>query len=83
MGTPFELNLNTLDIDQFLYQKISKKLDYWSNMKLALAGRVVICNQMLLSRLWFFFTVWGGGPIRFWGKLGAPFGIIFGQVNSN
>ena len=60
LGTPFGLNLNTPDIDQFLYRKISKKLDYWSTMKLALAGRVVICNQVLLSTLWFFITVWGG-----------------------
>ena len=29
-------------------------------MKLSLGGRVVICNQVLLSTLWFFITVWGG-----------------------
>ena len=29
-------------------------------MKLSLAGRIVICNQVLLSTLWFFITVWGG-----------------------
>ena len=83
LGTPFGLNLNTLDIDQFLYRKISKKLDYWSTMKYALASRVVICNQVLLSTLWFFITVWRGDPIRFCGKLGAPFVIIFGQARSN
>ena len=60
LGTPFGFNLNTPDVDKFLYNKISKKLDYWSTMKLSLGGRIVICNQMLLSTLWFFITVWGG-----------------------
>ena len=60
LGTPFGLNLNVHDVDQFLHNKISRKLDYWSTMNLSLAGRVVICNQVLLSTLWFFTTVWGG-----------------------
>ena len=61
LGIPFGLNLNTHDIDNFLYQKIAKKkLDYRSTMELSLAGRTVICNQVLLSTLWFFITVWGG-----------------------
>ena len=60
LGIPFGLNLNTHDIDRFLYNKISIKLDYWSTMKLSLAWRVVICNQVLLSTLWFFITLWGG-----------------------
>ena len=60
LGTPFGLNLNTPDVDKFLYNKISKKLDYWSTIKLSLGGRIVICNQVLLSTLWFFITVWGG-----------------------
>jgi hypothetical protein len=29
-------------------------------MKLSLVGRIVLCNQVLLSTLWFFITVWGG-----------------------
>ena len=29
-------------------------------MKVSLVGRVVICNQMFLSTLWFFIPVWGG-----------------------
>ena len=53
LGTPFGLNLNIRDVDSFLYNKISKKLDYWSTMRLSLAGRIVICNQVLLSTLWF------------------------------
>lgn len=30
LGTPFDLNLNTSNVDQFLYSKISRKLDYWN-----------------------------------------------------
>ena len=60
LGTPFGLNFNTRNIDQFLYNKIKKKLEYWSGMKLTLVGTIVICNQVLLSTLWFFITVWGG-----------------------
>ena len=59
LGTSFGLNLNTKDVDQFPYNKMTKKLEYWSNMKLSLAGRIVICNQVLLSTFWFFITVWG------------------------
>jgi hypothetical protein len=51
------LNLDTRNVDQFLYSKITKKLEYWSSIKLSLAGRIVICYQMLLSILWFFITV--------------------------
>ena len=60
LGTPFGLNLNVKDVDNFLYRKIARKLDYWSTMKLSLAGQAIICNQVLLSTLWFFITVWGG-----------------------
>lgn len=28
-GTPFGLNLNTFNVDNFLYAKKSEKLDYW------------------------------------------------------
>ena len=28
-------------------------------MKFSLAEKIVICNQVLLSTLWFFITVWG------------------------
>ena len=51
LGAPFGLNLKTKDVDEFLYCKVSKKLDYWSSMLLSLAGRVVICNQVFLSTL--------------------------------
>lgn len=46
---PFGLHLNTPNVDQFLYKKISMKLDYWSNMKLPLAWGVVVYNHVLMS----------------------------------
>ena len=82
LGTPFGLNLHTPDIDQFLYNKISRKLDYWSTMKLLLVGRVVICSQVLFSTLWFLITVWGisnkilqqiRGAIRIWKGTTYPY----------
>ena len=59
LGMPFGLNLNIPDVDNFFYTKISKKLDYWSTMKLFLGGRIVICNQVHLSILWFFYHSMG------------------------
>ena len=59
-GTPFGLNLNVSDVDHFLYSKISRKLAYWSTMRLSLAGRALIYNHVLLSTLWFFISVWRG-----------------------
>ena len=46
LGTSFGLYLNTQEVDHFLYTKINKKLDYWSTIKLSLAGRVVIHKQL-------------------------------------
>ena len=77
LGTHFGLEFNTPDIDQFLYNKISKKLDYWSCKKLSLTGRIVICNQVLFSTLWFFITVWGD-PIRLLEKYAERFETTFG-----
>ena len=82
LGTSFGLNLNTPDVDQFLYHKISKKLKYWSSMKLSLAGRVIICNHVLLSTLWFFITMWGDQTKYSW-KLGEPSVTICGHARNN
>lgn len=57
LGNSFSLNLNTPQVDQFLYSKITKELDYWSIMKFSMACSVVICNHVLLSTLWFFITL--------------------------
>jgi hypothetical protein len=51
--------------------KIFKKLDYWSTMNLSLANIVVICNHVLLSKLWLFMMVWGGSNKMLNKPLGA------------
>ena len=53
LGTPFGLSINTPDVDHFLYFKISRirLLEYYATF---LVGRVVICNHVLQSTLWFF-----------------------------
>ena len=60
LGTPFGLNLETKDVDHLFYSKFLKKLDYWSSMKLSLADKAAIYNQVLISTLWFYIIVWGG-----------------------
>lgn len=57
LDTSFGLNINTRDVDQFFYTTIANTLKYWSSMELSLAERIVICNQMLHSTLWFFTTI--------------------------
>ena len=41
-----------------LFKSIRRKLIYWSNRKLSLAGRVVICNQVLLATMWYISSSW-------------------------
>jgi hypothetical protein len=57
LGTPFGLNLAIMDMDTFLEEKITKKLKYWINIHLSLAGRAIIVNTVLLSTLWFFISI--------------------------
>jgi hypothetical protein len=60
LGTPFGINLHTQDVDEFLYTKIQKKLEYWALVHLSLSGRAVIANSVLVSTLYYFITIWGG-----------------------
>ena len=60
LGTPFGLSIATNDLDEFLIDKIRKKLSYWTTTKLSLAARRLIVNQVLLSTLWYFIGVWAG-----------------------
>jgi hypothetical protein len=59
LGIPFGINLHTQDVDDFLYTKIQKKLEYWASVHLSLSGRAVIANSVLLSTLYYFITIWG------------------------
>jgi hypothetical protein len=38
LDTPFGLNLEVLDINNFFNNKVSKKLTFWCNSKLSLIG---------------------------------------------
>jgi hypothetical protein len=58
LGIPFGLDLDIVDVDNFLLQKIQSKLDYWTSTMLSLVGRTIIVNSILLSILWYFVTIW-------------------------
>jgi len=60
LDSPFGIDAKTADMDEFLSSKIRKKLFYWTNVHLSLAGRAVVVNFVLLSMLWYFITIWGG-----------------------
>lgn len=60
LGSPFGLSISTADIDNFLVDKVRRKLTYWTSTKLSLAGRRLIVNQVLMSTLWYFIGVWAG-----------------------
>lgn len=60
LGTPFGIDVATPNEDEFLQAKITKKLAYWSNLHLSLAGRSVVVNSVLLSTLWYFLSIWAG-----------------------
>ena len=60
LGTPFGLSLSTIDVDQFLIDKIRNKLNYWTSTKLSLAAKRLIVNQVLMSTMWYFIGVWAG-----------------------
>jgi hypothetical protein len=68
LGTVFGVDLDTGNIDEFLMQKIRKKLCYWTTTHLSLSGRVTIINQVLLATLWYFITIWQGSK-RVLGKI--------------
>jgi hypothetical protein len=56
----FGLSLGSTDVDKFLLKKVQHKLNYWASTKLSLVGRKMIINNILLSSLWYFVSVWGG-----------------------
>ena len=52
----FGPNLNTQVVDHFVFNQVYKLLTM-SSLKLTLASRIIICNHVLHSTLWFFTTV--------------------------
>ena len=57
-GALFDLHLEMCDVDAFLFQKVRKKLIYWSSRFLFLSARAIIANMILLSMLWYFIFLW-------------------------
>lgn len=60
LGVPFGLSLSTSNVNEFLHNKLAAKLTHWSSAKVNRTGRGVIANGILLSSLFFFFSIWGG-----------------------
>jgi hypothetical protein len=60
LGAPFGLSLKARDVDDFLYERIRKKLIHWSSVQMNPTGRAVIVNSVLLGACFFFFSIWGG-----------------------
>jgi len=59
LGIPFGLVLTTSDVDKFLKEKITKKLQYWCTTRINSMGRGVIVNIVLLSSIMYFASIWG------------------------
>jgi hypothetical protein len=59
-GAPFGLSLKSGNVNEFLYEKIRKKLTHWTAVKANLMGRATIVNSVLLGACYFFFSIWGG-----------------------
>ena len=59
LGTPFGMSLSSGDVDKFLLDRVSKKLEYWCKLKHNVMGRAVIVNSVLLSSTIFFVSIWG------------------------
>lgn len=60
LETPFGIDLAMADIDNFLYQKVAKKIQYWRSQQLSLAGRKTIVYSVLASTLCYFTSIWVG-----------------------
>jgi hypothetical protein len=63
LGTPFGLSLSADDVDQFLIEKIDKKLKYWITTRINNTGRAVVANGILISTALFFLAIWEGGGV--------------------
>lgn len=53
----FELFQSILDKDEFLLNKVKKKLNYWKTTKLSLIDRGIIVNHVLLSTIYYFIGI--------------------------
>jgi hypothetical protein len=77
LGTPFGITLDVADVDEFLYQKIEKKLWYWSTLYLSLPARAIIANSIFLSMLWYFIHLWAGSDAVIWRIRGSIWNYVW------
>jgi len=57
LGSLFGLSLDSKSVDDFLLDRVQKKLAFWCTAKINTTGRVVIVNHVLLSALFFFIAI--------------------------
>jgi hypothetical protein len=57
LEAPFGLSLTSGDINDFLYERIRKKLTHWSATMMNLTRRAVIVNSVLLGAFFYFFSI--------------------------
>jgi hypothetical protein len=60
LGAPFGLDMTTDDVNNFIQEKIDKKLLNWTSTRLNIVGRKVIVNGVFLSTCLYFLKLWGG-----------------------
>jgi hypothetical protein len=52
--------MSTTDVDQFLIDKLEKKLQYWVTDWLGPIGREIVVNGVLVSTCLYFLALWDG-----------------------
>jgi hypothetical protein len=60
LGTAFGLSLDSGDMDKFLQTRVDKSLQHWTTTKINYTGRRAVVNNILLSSLLYFLSIWGG-----------------------
>ena len=53
LGYPFGIDISQKDKDAKMLNQIRKHLIRWSPNKLSLADRIMVCNQVVLSSIWY------------------------------
>jgi hypothetical protein len=57
LGAPFGISLSTADVDDFLLEKLSKKLTLWNTLKINATGRSIVVIGILLSSMFYFMSI--------------------------
>jgi hypothetical protein len=69
-----------LDVDEFLFTRIDKKLVYLSSFRLNAVDRAIIANSVLISSMMYFLVLWGGTKAGVgWQEPPVRFKISYGQ----